>query len=238
MKKFLFSAVAFLLAALNLSAQSGEWSLTVGSEAMSRYMWHGLPLTSSPTIVPAVSVNYGQEDFSFEAGVCSVTELQREHYLEMDIWASATFKGFTFMAQEYGLSNNLGMGGYSDNLELSLGYELPFAVPASLTWNTFVAGDDFNSDGNRAFSSYVELCIPYDINDFSFSFTAGAVPFLSEEMYGTDGFAVTNLSLQAGYNLSIGENLQLPLYIQDTYSPLLEHNFVVLGCSLTYNFAL
>lgn len=227
-----------MLTALNLSAQSGEWSLTAGSEAMSQYMWHGLPLTSSPTVIPAVSVNFEKEDFSFEAGVCSVTELQREHYLEMDIWASATYRGFTFMAQEYGMGDNLGLGGYSDNLELSLGYELPFDVPASLTWNTFVAGDDYNGDGSRAFSSYVELCIPYETGGFSFNFTAGAVPFASDEMYGTEGFAVTNLSLQAGYKLSIGDNLELPLYIQDTYSPLLEHNFVVLGCSLTYSFSL
>lgn len=238
MKKFLFSAAALVLSALNLSAQSGEWSFGIGSEAMTQYMWHGLPLSSSPTVVPTASVNFENDDFSFEAGFCSVTELQRGHYLEMDLWASATYRGFTFMAQEYGMGDNLGLGGYSDNLELSLGYELPFEVPASLTWNTFVAGDDFNGDGSRAFSSYVELCIPYDIDDFSFSFTAGAVPFASDEMYGTEGFTVTNLSLQAGYNFSVGENLELPVYIQDTYSPFLEHNFVVLGCSLTYSFAL
>ena len=47
-----------------------------------------------------------------------------------------------------------------------------------------------------------------------------------------------NLSLQCGYNFSIGENFSLPVFIQDTYNPLFKKNYVVLGCGLSYTFDL
>jgi len=240
MRKLFISAAALLLCAINVFAQEGAWSLSVGNEAVTQYMWRGQAVGETPTIVPTVTLDFEKDDFAFEAGYCSITELQGAHYLEMDFWASASYKGFTFTAMEQGLGNNLGIGGYDDNLELTLEYELPFEyLPATISWNTFVAGDDFNLDGSRAFSSYVELNLPYEINDLSLCLTAGAVPYRSEVMYGVEsGFRFVNLSFQAAYNFTIGENFGLPLYIQDTYNPIIGKNYVILGCALSYTFDL
>ena len=237
MRKLLVCAAVLFACVFGAAAQ--DWSVSVGSEASTQYLWRGFDIAQSPTIVPTVTLNYEKDDFSFEAGYCSITELQRNHYLEMDVWAAATFKGITFMALEQGCGNNLGLGGYDDNFELTLAYELPFEfLPATISWNTFVLGDDYNNDGSRAFSSYAEISLPYQFDNFSVAATAGAVPFKSDQLYETEGFSFTNLSLKAGYNLTVGDNFELPLYAQYTYSPLLKQHFVMLGCSFSYSFDL
>ena len=137
------------------------------------------------------------------------------------------------------MGNNLGAGGYEDNLEISLGYEFPWSVPVSLSFNTFVLGDDINENGSRAFSSYAEISVPYEVGNFSFNGVLGAVPFRSDYMYGNcnDAFKITNITLSAAYNLSSGD-LNLPVYAQFTRNPLTKCNYYVLGCSLSIGFEL
>ncbi|MBP5505321.1 MAG: hypothetical protein J6X89_04375 [Bacteroidales bacterium] len=238
MKRLLVCAAILFACAFGVAAQ--DWSVSVGSEASTQYLWRGFDIAQSPTIVPTITLNYEKDDFSFEAGYCSITELQRNHYLEMDVWASATYKGFTFMALEQGCGNNLGLGGYADNFELTLAYELPFEIlPASISWNTFVLGDDYNLDGSRAFSSYAEISVPYSIDNFTFTATAGAVPYRSEIMYdNAGGLKFTNLSLKAEYSLPVQENFSLPVYAQFTHNPLYGANFFLLGCTLTFDMSL
>ena len=240
MRKLFICAAALVAFALNVAAQEGAWSVSVGTEAASQYLWRGFDVATTPTLVPTVTLDYEKDDFSFETGYCSITELFGDKYLEMDVWASATFKGFTFMALEQGCGNNLGIGGYDDNFELTLAYELPFeAVPASISWNTFVAGDDFNNDGRQAYSSYIELNVPYQVNNFSVCATAGAVPYKSEQMYEVDGgFHFINLGMRAGYNFEFGEHFEMPVYAQYTFNPLANKHLYMIGCSLTYTFDL
>lgn len=246
MRRLFVCAAILFASAFGVAAQ--DWSVSAGSEVSTQYLWRGFDIAQSPTIVPTVTLNYEKDDFSFEAGYCSITELQRNHYLEMDAWASVTYKGITFMALEQGLGNNLGLGGYDDNFELTIAYELPFEfLPASISWNTFVLGDDYNADGTlfsgpptytRAFSSYVELDVPFVYNNFTVGATVGATPYRSDLYENEDGFKFINLSLKAGYKLTAGDNFELPLYAQYTYNPLLKANYFLLGCTLNYTFNL
>ncbi|MBO4417571.1 MAG: hypothetical protein J5801_05600 [Bacteroidales bacterium] len=241
MKKLFVCAAVLFACAFGAAAQ--DWSVSAGSELTTQYLWRGFAIAESPTIVPTFTLNYENEDFGFEVGYCSITELQRSHYLEMDFWAAATFKGITFMALEQGCGNNLGLGGYDDNFELTLSYELPFEIlPATISWNTFVAGDDYNLladlSTKRAFSSYVELDVPFEYNNFSLDATVGATPFRSDLYDNEGGFKFLNLSLKAGYNLPVGDSFELPVYAQYTYNPLLKANYFMLGCKLNYTIAL
>jgi len=236
MKKTLLSMMLCLLGVVAF-AQDGSWSVNVGSEAVSQYIWRGLEVASHPTVVPTFSLDWESEDFSFELGQCTVAELTGDEYLEMDIWASATYKGLTLSLTEYGMGNNLGIGNYADNAELMLAYEFPWSVPVSLSFNTFVFGDDFNEDGSRAFSSYAEVAVPYEFGDLTLTGIAGAVPFRSDNMYGNsnDAFKFTNLTLNATYNLSM-DNLELPVYAQFVRNPMTKCNFYVIGCVLNLCF--
>lgn len=232
MRKFFICIAVLFTAAFGASGR--DWSFSLATEASTQFLWRGFAVGQSPTIVPSIALNYDKDGFHFETGYCSVTELQKGHYLEMDLWATAKYKGFTFTALEQGVGNNLGIGGYRDNLELTLIYELPFEhFPASLSWNTFVAGDDFNLDGSRAFSSYIEIKVPFQYDRFSVCASAGAVPFKSEIIYqNVGGFRFNNLNLRTGYTLSAAEKCQLPLYAQYTYNPLFKKHFFVLGFSI------
>lgn len=232
MKKVLFCIIALMAGFTGATAR--DWNVSLGTEVATQYLWRGIAVGKSPTIVPSVALSYLRDGFAFEAGYCSVTELQGGHYLEMDLWATAKYKGFTFTALEQGLGNNLGLGGYNDNLELTLIYELPVRqFPASISWNTFVAGDDFNLDGSRAFSSYLELRAPFSFDRFSVCATAGAVPYKSEIIYKNEaGFNFVNLSLRAGYTLAAGGNTELPFYAQYTCNPHTKNHFFVLGFSI------
>ena len=232
MKKILLCVIAFMAGVFGAAARN--WSVSFTTEASTQFLWRGFAVGQSPTIVPGITLNYTRDGFHFETGYCSVTELQKGHYLEMDLWATARYKGFTFTALEQGLGNNLGIGGYKDNLELTLIYELPLEhFPASVSWNTFVAGDDFNLDGSRAFSSYAEIKLPCVYDRFYAGATAGAVPFKSEGIYKNGGgFKFINLSLRTGYTLTAGENFELPLYAQYTFNPHFKNHFFVLGFSI------
>ena len=232
MKKVLLCVIVFLAGVFGAAAR--DWNFSVGTDASTQFMWRGFTVGKTPTIVPTFTLNYNKDGFGFEAGYCSVTELQGDHYLEMDLWATARYKGFTFTALEQGLGNNLGIGGYNDNLELTLIYELPLEhFPASVSWNTFVAGDDFNLDGSRAFSSYAEIKLPCQFQNFSVCATAGAVPFKSEIIYKNNGgFKFINLNLRSSYTFTDGENFQLPIYAQYTYNPLLKNHTFLLGFSI------
>ena len=247
----LFVCVAVILASV-FGAAAQDWSVSAGSELATQYLWRGFAIAHSPTIVPTITLNYEKDDFSFEAGYCSITELQSQYsdfelyqYLEMDAWAAVTYKGLTFMALEQGCGNNLGLGGYDDNFELTLSYELPFEIcPATISWNTFVAGDDYNltldisNPYKRAFSSYVEVDLPFEYKDFSLNAIAGATPYRSDLYENESGFNFINLSLKAGYNLTVGDNFGLPVYAQYTYNPLLKQHFIMLGCAFSYTFDL
>ena len=243
MRRLFVCAAILFASAFGVAAQ--DWSVSVGTEAATQYLWRGFAVGETPTIVPTVTLNYEKDDFGFEAGYCSITELQRNHYLEMDLWASVSYKGFTFTALEQGLGNNLGIGGYDDNFELTIAYELPFEfLPASISWNTFVAGDDYNLQADfsnpykRAFSSYIELDVPFEYNNFSVDATVGATPFRSDLYENEGGFKFLNLSLKAGYKFTVGDNFELPLYAQFTRSPLTKQNYFLLGCTVNYTFNL
>ena len=239
MKKTLISLAACLLCAVGAFAQDGSWSVNAGTEAMSQFIWRGTEAALHPTIIPTISLDWENDDCSFELGQCSITELTGDEYLEMDIWASFSYKGLSFTFTEFGMGNNLGIGGYEDNAEVSLAYEFPWSVPVSLSWNTFVLGDDFNENGKRAFSSYAELAVPYEIGDLTLTGIVGAVPFRSDWTYGneTDSFKLTNVTLNATYNLSL-DNLELPVYAQFIRNPMTKSNYYVLGCVLNLCFDL
>lgn len=106
-----------------------------------------------------------------------------------------------------------GMPGTSQT-EVSIGYDFGSRfefLPLSLTWNTFVAGDDLIEDQNgnlkRAFSSYFEARFDQPLPlDMTVSLAVGFSPWASN-IYGNQGFAVTNIFARFGkiWNLDVCE---------------------------------
>ena len=55
---------------------------------------------------------------------------------------------------------------------------VPSSAPLAVNWYTNFAGNDgVNKDGDRAYSSYLELAAPFKLASLDWTATVGAVPF-------------------------------------------------------------
>ena len=111
--------------------------------------------------------------------------------------------------------------------EAFAGYDLGLA---SISWYTNFAGNDFKADGSSAFSSYCELAAPFSLGGVEWTAALGFVPFESP-FYGTEGFAVTNISLAASKELEITESFSLPISAGLTVNPCSEMSYLTVGIS-------
>ena len=113
-------------------------------------------------------------------------------------------------------------------IEASIGYDFGFAA---LRWYTNLAGNDYKEGGKRAYSSYMEVVVPFKLSAVDWAATVGAVPSASVQ-YGTNGFAVTNITLKATKEINITDTFSVPLFAQVTANPCSQKAYLVLGFTL------
>ena len=87
------------------------------------------------------------------------------------------------------------------------------------------------SFGKRAYSSYAEVVVPFRLYTIDWTATAGAVPFASD-LYGTSGFAVTNLALKATKSIKVTDSFSIPVFAQVAANPSSQKAYLVLGLTL------
>jgi hypothetical protein len=88
-----------------------------------------------------------------------------------------------------------------------------------------------NKDGDRAYSSYMEVAVPFQLATVDWTATAGAVPFATTS-YGTTGFAVTNLTLKASKDIKVTDTFSVPVFAQVTANPCSQKAYLVFGLTL------
>ena len=229
MKK-IFSIVTLVIAIV--APVSAEVETTVGADVVSRYIWRGCDLGDA-ALQPTLGVSAAGFDLTLwgSTGIVNFTDTK-----EFDVTLSYGIEGLSVGVTDYWF--NVGPEPYgryfkydekSTNhiFEAFLGYDLGFA---SVTWYTNFYGNDFKADGDRAFSSYCELSAPFSALGAEWTATAGFVP-MESGLYGTDGFAVTNLSLKASKELEITDKFSLPISAGLTVNPCSEMAYLVFGIS-------
>ena len=113
--------------------------------------------------------------------------------------------------------------------EANIGYDFG---AASIQWFTNFAGNDgLNKDGKRAYSSYLELNVPFKLASVDWSATVGAVPYATD-FYGVDGFAVTNLALKATKDIKVTDSFSIPVFAQVAANPSTQKSYLVFGFTL------
>ncbi|TRX36838.1 hypothetical protein FNW52_06250 [Flavobacterium sp. ZT3R18] len=138
--------------------------------------------------------------------------------------------------------------GSAQTLDLSLLFDFSDkGVPLDFQWNTIVGGNDYDADGNRAFSSYAEVGYTHSIEKIGVDFRpfVGAV-VINGGYYGTDadgnaGFAFTNVGLNVSKDIKFSEKFSIPVFVRYTYNELgyvnkddeLIHNFISGGVTFT-----
>ena len=114
--------------------------------------------------------------------------------------------------------------------EANIGYDFG---PVSLQWFTNFAGaDGVNKDGDRAYSSYVELNAPFKLGGLDWDATVGAVPFETSFYADATGFAVTNISLKASKELKVTPTFTVPVFAAINTNPSTQKAYFTFGITL------
>ena len=114
--------------------------------------------------------------------------------------------------------------------EGNIGYDFG---PLAINWYTNFAGNDgVNKDGDRAYSSYVELAAPFKLASLDWTATVGAVPYRTSFYAKANGFAVTNLGLKACKDIEITNSFSVPVFAGVYANPSTQKAYFVCGFTL------
>ena len=207
---------------------------TICSDVVSSYIWRGQNL-GDVSVQPTLGIGY--KGLSLTAWG-SVGLSDPSDTKEFDLTFGYAIGGLNIGITDYWFNNGLDpenryfkydAHGTNHVFEANVGYDFGLA---SLQWFTNFAGNDgMNNDGKRAYSSYVELTVPFKLAAVDWTATAGAVPF-STDFYGTDGFAVTNLALKAAKDIKVTDTFSIPVFGQVVANPCSQKAYMVIGFTL------
>lgn len=240
MKRLVKSTVVMAAVAFPLAAGAQDKAeASVGADVVSSYIWRGQDLGNA-AIQPSASVSY--KGFSIGAwgsyGIVDSGDVK-----ELDFTAGYTTGGFTVAITDYWFSGSEQHDRYflynahrtAHVFEANVGYDFG---KLSVNWFTNFAGSDYRPDGERAYSSYIEIAAPFTLGGLDWTAAVGAVPFKSSATYlgsdGTpvDGFALTNITLGVSRDIKVTDTFALPVFASVTANPNSQKMYFSFGVSL------
>ena len=236
MKKIviMLATVALSVTALVPAKAQDKVEASIGADFVSRYIWRGQVL-GDVSFQPTLGL--GWKGLSLSAwgsvGISNPADTK-----EFDLTLSYTIGGFNIGVTDYWFDAGLDpMKRYfmyrsdctNHVFEANIGYDFGFAA---IQWYTNFAGNDgVNPAGKRAFSSYLELSAPFTLGGVDWSAAVGVVPFATD-FYGTEKFAVVNVSLTASKEIAITDSFSIPVFAQVAANPYTREAFFVIGFTL------
>ena len=212
-----------------------EIETTISGDIVSSYIWRGQDLGSA-AVQPTLGIGYKGLSLSAWGSYGLVNTADTK---EFDLTLAYTTGGFNIGITDYwfdrggldpeGRYFKYDAHGTNHVFEANIGYDFG---PLSLQWFTNFAGNDgTNKDGKRAYSSYAEVAVPFKLATVDWTATAGAVPWATTS-YGTNGFAVTNLSLKATKEIKVTDSFSIPVFGQVVGNPCSQKAYLVFGFTL------
>ena len=233
MKKILIITAILLTTAVTAKAQD-TLETTIGTDLVSQYVWRGQDL-GGVSVQPTLGLAYKGLSLSAwgSAGLSNPADTR-----EFDLTLAYTIGGFNIGVTDYWFNAGLDpLNRYfayaadctNHVFEANVGYDFGFA---SLQWYTNFAGNDgLTPDEKRAYSSYVEINVPFVLGGVDWTATAGAVPFATD-FYGVEGFGVVNVALTASKDIRITDSFSIPVFAQVAANPYSKNAFFVFGITL------
>ncbi len=225
---------AMMLVASTTAIAQDKIEATVSADVVNQYIWRGQDL-GNVSLQPTLGVSYKGLSLT---GWGSVGLADAADTKEFDLTLAYTLGGLNIGVTDYWFNTGLDdenryfmYDAHSTNhlFEANIGYD--FGV-ASVQWYTNFAGNDgANKDGKRAYSSYVEVAVPFCLGSVDWTAAAGAVPFATTS-YGTTGVAVTNLSLKATKDIRVTDSFSIPVFGQLAANPCSQRAYLVFGFTL------
>ena len=207
---------------------------TICGDVVSSYIWRGQDL-GDVSLQPTLGIGY--KGLSLTAWG-SVGLSDPSDTKEFDLTLGYTIGGLNIGITDYWFNGGLDprnryfkydAHGTNHVFEANIGYD--FGLASLQCFTNFTGNDGMNNDGKRAYSSYVELTVPFKLATVDWTATAGAVPF-STDFYGTDGFAVTNLALKATKEIKVTDTFSVPVFGQVVANPCSQKAYLVIGFTL------
>ncbi len=232
MKKFYIFAISVLS---GFAAQAQETvETTISTDVVSSYIWRGQDLGST-AVQPTLGIDYKGLSLSAWGSYGLVNTADTK---EFDLTLSYIIGGLNIGMTDYWFDRagrdpenryfKYDAHGTNHVFEATVGYD--FGV-ASVQWSTNFSGNDYKADGKRAYSSYMEVVVPFKLSAIEWTATAGAVTSESVQ-YGTNGFAVTNLALKATKDIKITDSFSVPVFGQVAANPCSQKAYLVFGFTL------
>ena len=218
-----------LAGTMGVSAQS-QVRGHLAADIVSKYVWRGQDM-GHVSLQPELSV--GWKGLNLEAWG-SVGLSDKDDNSEIDLTLSYKTGRLSFGIVDYWDDGNgkpyfyYKNDGTGHSFEGFVSYDFG---PVSASWQTYFAGNDYQKDGKRAFSSYFELLAPFRLLTCDWSAEVGLVPWKSGT-YDTGGFRVVNLSLRTTKSIRITKSFELPLFAQLAANPTSKHLYFVFGLTL------
>ena len=240
MKRFFPFLFAALLMIPSASQAQDKPEPYVDAALVSHYMWRGQDL-GNVCFQPEIGVRWKGLDFNIEG----CTGFTRYEYEELDVNLTYTLKGFMIGLSDMWAENTSDDERYfsygwekGHQLEGLLGYECKYG---SLTWRTIFAGNDQKLNGKRAYSTFIELAVPFLFYDLDWDFRVGLCPFESAgyiniyeetEYYYAKSFGINMVSLRATKNFPLGKGFKLPVFVEIHTNPAAQNARLLMGVSL------
>ena len=231
MKKIVLFAMGLVM---SMTTHAQEIETTISGDIVSNYIWRGQDL-GNVSLQPTLGIGY--KGFSLSAWG-SVGLSEPADTKEFDLTLGYTIGGLNIGITDYWFNSGLDpenryfmydAHGTNHVFEANVGYDFGLA---SVQWFTNIAGNDgVNKDGKRAYSSYVEVAVPFKLATVDWTATVGAVPYATD-FYGTTGFAVTDVSLRADKEIKVTDSFSIPVFGQVTGNPCSQKAYLVFGITL------
>jgi hypothetical protein len=252
-KIFALALAAITLLPAQVSAQD-EFTASVSGSLVSRYMWRGIDM-AGPSIQPSLTL--GWKGLSLD--VSGNIPFDKEDVRDIDVTLGYSLYGFNIGVIDYWTADvdpknrYFYYGGEAEcphQLEANLGYTCKYG---SLQAYTMVYGNDYKIDGDRAYSTYIELSVPFRLGGLDWDVRAGVTPFESagstydetvitesgktktvtrgDWMYG-ESFTCNMASIRATKNLEF-KHFNVPVFVELHTNPYLQRANLVFGVTIT-----
>ena len=231
-----------------------QFEASVSGDLVSRYMWRGTDM-AGVSLQPSLTIAW--KGLSLNVG--GNVPFEKEGTKDLDVTLNYSLFGFNIGAIDYWTADvdprnrYFYYGGETacpHQLEANIGNTCKYG---SLQAYTMVYGNDYKIDGSRAFSTYIELSVPFRAGGLDWDVRAGVTPMESagttyEEEYTTasgktktktkgdwlygESFTCCMASVRATKNLKF-KDFKVPVYVELHTNPYLQRANLVLGISVS-----
>lgn len=222
--------LAGILAANRSAAQDKGVQAKVGFDFVSSYIWRGC-YNANASVQPTLGITTG----NFSVTAWGSVDFDGK-YKEADLTAAYAIGGLTLSLTDYYWTPSsdrytekyFRFGADSPHMvEVGAAYNFGERFPLTLAWNTMLFGADRDNDGKQNYSTYAEISYPFAVRGVDMVAAVGFTPWATENMYGTTGFAVSNVSLGATKAIRFSDKFSLPVFTRLIWNPAREDvNFV------------